>query len=63
MSIDTDLVHAGEPSPRIAGAVGMPVFQCTACGKPQLRSLSEVRSLIPAALVHAFKGAAIKAPG
>jgi cystathionine beta-lyase/cystathionine gamma-synthase len=27
MSIDTDLVHAGEPSPRIAGAVAMPVFQ------------------------------------
>jgi cystathionine beta-lyase/cystathionine gamma-synthase len=26
-SIDTDLVHAGEPSPRIAGAVAMPVFQ------------------------------------
>ncbi len=25
--IDTDLVHAGEPTPRIAGAVAMPVFQ------------------------------------
>ena len=25
--IDTQLVHAGEPSPRIAGAVAMPIFQ------------------------------------
>ena len=25
--IDTKLIHAGEPSPRIAGAVAMPVFQ------------------------------------
>jgi O-acetylhomoserine/O-acetylserine sulfhydrylase-like pyridoxal-dependent enzyme len=25
--IDTKLVHAGEPSPRIAGAVEMPIFQ------------------------------------
>jgi len=27
--IDTKLVHAGEPEPRIAGAVAMPVFQST----------------------------------
>ena len=26
-SIDTKLIHAGEPTPRIAGAVSMPIFQ------------------------------------
>src|ERR1041385_8523527 len=25
--LDTKLVHAGEPEPRIEGAVGMPIFQ------------------------------------
>ena len=27
MRIETKLVHAGEPLPRIAGAVQMPIFQ------------------------------------
>jgi cystathionine beta-lyase/cystathionine gamma-synthase len=27
LSIDTKLIHAGEPTPRIAGAVSMPIFQ------------------------------------
>lgn len=27
MRLDTQLIHAGEPSPRIAGAVTMPIFQ------------------------------------
>ena len=26
-SIDTKLIHAGEPNPRIKGAVSMPIFQ------------------------------------
>lgn len=43
--------------------LSMPVFKCTGCGKEQLHSLAEVRKLTPAALVHAFKGAGIKAPG
>ena len=25
--IETKLIHAGEPEPRIAGAVAMPIFQ------------------------------------
>jgi hypothetical protein len=43
--------------------LSMPVFRCTGCGKEQLHSLEEIRKLTPAALVHAFKGAGIKAPG
>ena len=27
MKIDTRIIHAGEPNPRIGGAVSMPVFQ------------------------------------
>ena len=27
-SIDTRLIHAGEPQPRIGGAVSMPIIQC-----------------------------------
>lgn len=41
----------------------MPVFRCAACGKEQVRSAEEVKKLAPAALVHAFKAAGIKAPG
>ena len=26
-SIDTQLIHTGEPKPRIGGAVSMPIFQ------------------------------------
>lgn len=26
--LDTQLIHAGEPEPRIQGAVSMPIFQC-----------------------------------
>ena len=43
--------------------ISMPVYRCTGCGKEQLHSLAELRKLTPAALVHAFKGAGIKAPG
>ncbi|HCI16890.1 MAG TPA: cystathionine beta-lyase, partial [Candidatus Marinimicrobia bacterium] len=27
ISLDTKLIHAGEPNPRIEGAVSMPIFQ------------------------------------
>ena len=43
--------------------ISMPVYRCTGCGKEQLHSLAELRKLTPAALVHAFKGAGINAPG
>jgi len=52
-----------EKSPAFRAEITMPVFKCTACGAEQLRLLDEVRKLMPAALVHAFKGAGIKAPG
>lgn len=42
--------------------LSMPVYKCPGCGKEQLHSLEEVRKLTPAALVHAYKGAGIKAP-
>lgn len=60
-AFQVNLAYPGQADFRVE--VGMPVFNCTGCGKPQLHSLSEVRSLTPAALVHAFKGAGIKAPG
>lgn len=40
----------------------VPVHRCPRCGHQQLHSLKEVRSRTPAALAHAFKGAAIAAP-
>jgi len=40
----------------------MPVHRCPSCGHEQVHSLKEVRSRTPAALAHAFKGAAIAAP-
>lgn len=40
----------------------MPVHRCPSCGHEQVHSLKEVRSRAPAALAHAFKGAAIAAP-
>lgn len=40
----------------------VPVHRCRHCGREQLHSLKEVRSRTPAALAHAFKGAAIAAP-
>ena len=49
--------------PAFTAEVSMPVYKCEACGKEQLHSLDELRKLTPAALVHAFKAAGIKAPG
>jgi hypothetical protein len=40
----------------------LPVHRCHRCGHEQVHSLKEVRSRTPAALAHAFKGAAITAP-
>lgn len=40
----------------------VPVHRCVRCGHEQLHSLKQVRSHTPAALAHAFKGAAIAAP-
>ena len=50
-------------APPFTVALQMPVFACRGCGKAQLRSREELRALLPAALVHAFKEAGIKAPG
>jgi hypothetical protein len=39
----------------------LPVHRCARCGREQIHSLKEVRSLTPAALAHAFKSAHIAA--
>lgn len=54
---------APDKAPAFGVELAMPVYKCTGCGKEQLHSVEEVRKLTPAALVHAFKAAAIKAPG
>jgi hypothetical protein len=41
--------------------LSLPVHRCTHCGREQIHSLKEVRSLTPAALAHAFKSAQIAA--
>jgi cystathionine beta-lyase/cystathionine gamma-synthase len=41
--IDTKLIHAGEPSPRIAGAVSMPIFQSANFETPIRTEYDEVR--------------------
>lgn len=43
--------------------VTMPFFRCPGCGREQARSGEELAKLLPAALVHAFKAAGLKAPG
>ena len=55
------LAYAGESEFQVE--IAMPVFRCSGCGKEQMHSLSEVRKLTPAALVHAFRDAGIKAAG
>ena len=40
----------------------VPVHRCSHCGHEQLHSLKDLRHRTPAALAHAFKGAAIAAP-
>lgn len=54
---------AWKDTPGFSVEVTMPVFRCDACGREQVRSAAELAKLAPAALVHAFKAAGIKAPG
>jgi len=49
--------------PEFSVDLTMPAFRCGACGCEQARSGAELAKLLPSALVHAFKGAGIKAPG
>jgi DNA-directed RNA polymerase subunit RPC12/RpoP len=60
-SFDLDLAYPGQPAFRVQ--LAMPAFRCGGCGKEQVHSLAEVRRLTPAALVRAFRSAAVKAPG
>ena len=55
------LAYAGEPEFQVE--IAMPVFRCPGCGKEQMHSLGEIRKLTPAALVHGFRGAGIRAAG
>ena len=41
----------------------VPFVRCASCGREQARSAPELAKLLPAALVHAFKAAGIKAVG
>lgn len=45
LDIDTKLVHAGEPNPRIAGAVVMPIFQSAMFEYAGEKSYDEIRYL------------------
>ena len=42
-TIDTALVHAGEPEPPYAGAVAMPVFQSATCRLEQATDFHDIR--------------------
>lgn len=54
---------AWNETPGFAVDVSMPVFRCDSCGREQARSGAELAKLLPAALVHAFMAAGLKAPG
>ncbi len=54
---------AWQDTPGFSVDLTMPLFRCDACGREQSRSAAELVQLAPAALVHAFKTAGIKAPG
>ncbi len=54
---------AWKETPGFAVDVSMPVFRCASCGREQVRSGAELAKLLPAALVHAFMAAGLKAPG
>lgn len=54
---------AWQETPGFAVDVTVPVFRCGGCGRVQARSGAELAKLLPAALVHAFKAAGLKAPG
>jgi hypothetical protein len=54
---------AWNETPGFVVDVTIPVFRCGGCGREQARSATELAKLLPAALVHAFKAAGLKAPG
>ncbi|NJD89676.1 MAG: hypothetical protein FIB05_16880 [Betaproteobacteria bacterium] len=54
---------AWKETPGFAVDVTVPVYRCGGCGREQARSGPELAKLLPAALVHAFKAAGLKAPG
>mgnify|MGYP001099810393 FL=1 len=54
---------AWKETPGFTVDVTVPVFRCAGCGREQARSGAELANLLPAALVHAFKAAGLKAPG
>ena len=54
---------AWKEAPGFSVDVSLPVYRCASCGREQARSGAEVAKLLPAALVHAFKAAGLKAPG
>lgn len=54
---------AWNETPGFAVDVSVPAYRCASCGREQARSAAELQKLLPAALVHAFKAAGLKAPG
>ncbi len=54
---------AWRETPAFEAGLQVPVVRCPSCGKEQARSAGELAKLLPAALVHAFKAAGIKATG
>jgi DNA-directed RNA polymerase subunit RPC12/RpoP len=54
---------AWKETPGFTVEVSVPVYRCPRCGQEQARSATELAKLLPAALVHAFKAAGLKAPG
>lgn len=54
---------AWKETPGFVVDITVPVYHCASCGRDQARSAAELAKLLPAALVHAFMAAGIKAPG
>jgi hypothetical protein len=54
---------AWKQTPAFQADISIPLYRCPSCGREQARSGEEIAKLLPAALVHAFKSAGIKAPG
>ncbi len=54
---------AWKDSPEFGAEISIPVYRCGACGVEQARCAEELAKLLPAALVHAFMAAGLKAPG
>jgi len=54
---------AWKETPGFVVDITVPVHTCPSCGLDQARSGAELAKLLPAALVHAFMAAGIKAPG